>query len=408
MTAPSVGLFTYSTVPRGSVVHTAHLADALHDAGWDVTVYAHDKDGGGFFRPLRARLRLMPAAATPASTSELVRCRAAELADYVAGSGVTHDVYHAEDCLTASGLLELRRRGHPVSFVRTVHHVERFADPCLAACQERSIREAALCLAVSEAAERDILATFGVRGLRVTNGVSIDRFRRVEPARLAALREKLDVAAGGGPVLLAVGGVEERKNTTRTLRAFVRVRQAEPDARLWILGGATVLDHGAYRADFASQLAALPATTRDAVTELGVAAEEDVPAIFALASALVFPSLHEGFGLAPLEALAAGLPVVASDRSPLTEFLDRRCAVLVDPLSEESIAAGVLAALRAPASRIETGKAVAEHFSWGRVAQLHVRSYARLRERTPGVATPPMTVFPTPASPTPEGGLTHA
>ena len=56
----SVGLFTYSTLPRGSVVHTAQLADALVDAGWDVTVYALDKDGRGFFRPLRARLRLVP------------------------------------------------------------------------------------------------------------------------------------------------------------------------------------------------------------------------------------------------------------------------------------------------------------------------------------------------------------
>ena len=76
MSALSVGLFTYSTLPRGSVVHTANLADALHDAGADVTVYALDKDARGFFRPLRARLALVPASHTPASTAELVKTRA--------------------------------------------------------------------------------------------------------------------------------------------------------------------------------------------------------------------------------------------------------------------------------------------------------------------------------------------
>ncbi|MBV9946792.1 MAG: MSMEG_0565 family glycosyltransferase, partial [Myxococcales bacterium] len=52
MNPPSVGLFTYSTLPRGSVVHTAALAEALHAAGCDVTVYALDKERRGFFRPL--------------------------------------------------------------------------------------------------------------------------------------------------------------------------------------------------------------------------------------------------------------------------------------------------------------------------------------------------------------------
>ena len=66
----SVGLFTYSTLPRGSVVHTANLADALHDAGVDVTVYALDKDRRGFYRPLRARLTLVAASPTPCTTRE--------------------------------------------------------------------------------------------------------------------------------------------------------------------------------------------------------------------------------------------------------------------------------------------------------------------------------------------------
>jgi glycosyltransferase-like protein len=381
--APSVGLFTYSTLPRGSVVHAACLADALHDAGWDVTLYALDKDRRGLFRACRAPVRLIPAAPGPATTAELVRLRAREIADYLTSRGAAHDVYHAEDCLTANGLLEVQSRGCRLDVVRTVHHVESFEDPYLARCQARSIREAALCFAVSAAAKRDVMRSFGVRALRITNGVSVERFARPDPARVRAWTERLGLRADGGPVLLAVGGVEERKNTVATLRAFARVRGEHAGARLIVLGGATVLDHGAYRASFERELLALPPSTRDAVIETGTVAEDDVPAIFSIASALVFPSLHEGFGLAALEGLAAGLPVVASKRPPLTEFLDDSCAVLVDPTSDAEIAAGVLRALRRgdATGRVASGRRTAARYSWGRVAEGHIGHYERAQGR---------------------------
>jgi glycosyltransferase-like protein len=373
----SIALYTYSTLPRGSVVHTANLADALHDAGCHVTVYALDKEKRGFYRPLRASLCLVPASATPATTAELVRVRALELADHLAHLGASHDIHHAEDCLTASGLLELRSRGRPITLVRTVHHVEAFADPFLDACQRRSILEARLCLAVSQATARDVSRKLGVQTMPITNGVDVERFARVDPRRLARWTQTL--YAGSGPVILAVGGVEERKNTLGTLRAFVQVRERFPGARLWILGGATVLDHGDYRAAFDRELASLPAPTRGAVTELGVVDEADVPAIFRLASVLAFPSLHEGFGLAALEALAAGLPVVASHHPPLTEFLDESCAVLVEPSSPSDIARGLVVALGAPDDgRRSAGERRARAHSWSRVAMLHLEHYRGL------------------------------
>jgi glycosyltransferase-like protein len=377
---PSVGIFTYSTVPRGSVVHAAALADALADADWPVTLYALDKDGRGFFRPLRAELRLVPAAPAPSSTAALVRQRVRELSSYLTRRAPRHDIFHAQDCLTASGLLATRaaqpmRSAQPM-IVRTVHHVERFEDIELARCQEWSIRGADLCLSVSEAARRDLHATFGVGSAVVGNGVDVSRFREADPARVAALRARL--GDGGGPLLLTVGGVEPRKNTLRTLQAFARVRAARPGARLWILGGATVLDHGAYRADFEHARAALDAPARAAVHELGVLPEDDVPALFELADALVLPSLHEGFGLAALEALAAGLPVVASARPPFTEFLDESCATLVDPLSVEAIADGVARALEDSPARREDGRRRADAHAWSRVAARHAPHYERI------------------------------
>jgi glycosyltransferase-like protein len=373
---PSLGLFTYSTLPRGSVVHTSYLAEAMTEAGWDVTVYALDKDGRGFFRPISARLALVPAGPAPASTLELVHQRTAELASYLRRTDHHHDVYHAEDCLTANALLDLWPRERRLPLVRTVHHVERFDDPALAQCQRRSICEASICLAVSETAARDVALAFGVRTLRITNGVALDRFRVVDAGLVAGLRARLE--PGPGPVVLAVGGIEERKNTLRLLGAFARIHLARPGARLWILGGATVLDHGAYRNSFAQALGELPAETRAAVRELGVVADEHVPAIFRLAQVLALPSLHEGFGLVALEALAADLPLVAARRPPFTEYLDDRCAELVDPLSEAAIADGITRALATSAARRQAGRRCAESHSWRQVAALHQEHYRRL------------------------------
>jgi glycosyltransferase-like protein len=381
MSGVSVGLFTYSTLPRGSVVHTASLADALHDAGCDVTVYALDKERRGFFRPLRAKLCLVPASPTPETTAELVRVRSTELADFLAARGTTHDVFHAEDCLTASALLEHKARGHDLDLVRTVHHVEAFADPYLAECQRRSIQSAAVCFAVSKTCARDVWRQFGIRTLPITNGVDMGRFAGVDESRLAAWTQTLKAQVG--PAVLAVGGIEERKNTLATLRAFRHVREVHPTAQLWILGGATVLDHGGYRAEFDRELATLSVRERPAVTEIGVVDDADVPAIFRLASVLAFPSLHEGFGLAALEALAASLPVVASYHPPLTEFLDESCALLVDPTSDSDIVRGILQALRGPRdARSGAGLRRARAHSWSHVATLHIEHYRRFAKRT--------------------------
>jgi glycosyltransferase-like protein len=371
--ALSIGLFTYSTLPRGSVVHTACLADALVDLGHDVTVYALDKDRRGFFRPLRAQLRLVPAAAAPETTAALVRQRAAELASYLIAHGGAHDVHHAQDCLSAAGLLAARAQGRRLTLARTVHHVEAFADSYLARCQERSVREADLCFTVSDTVRRDVQHTFGVDSVVVGNGVDTRRFSGARASSLRVWRARL---GPGAPVVLTVGGVEERKNTRRTLGAFARLRARWPQARLWILGGATVLDHGAYRAEFDRARDRLPPETQAAIVELGVVGEADVPALFGLADVLAMPSLHEGFGLAALEALAAGLPLVASARAPFTGYLDETCAVLVDPLSEEAIAAGLGEALAASPARREAGRLRAEAHSWARVAARHAPAYA--------------------------------
>ncbi len=122
------------------------------------------------------------------------------------------------------------------------------------------------------------------------------------------------------PIFLAVGGVEERKNTLRILAGFRALHANLPTARLVIAGGASLLDHDAYQAEFARALASSGLPER-AVIRTGPIADALMPALYRAADALVFPSVKEGFGLVVLEAMASGIPVVTSRIAPFTEYL---------------------------------------------------------------------------------------
>ena len=129
-------------------------------------------------------------------------------------------------------------------------------------------------------------------------------------------------------ILLAVGGIEERKNSIRILEAFQQVLTIHRDAQLVIAGGASLLDHGAYRRQFEALLAANGVLDR-AVRCLGPIPDAEMPSLYRLADALVFPSVKEGFGLVVLEAMASGTPVVTSRIAPFTEYLHENDVVLV-------------------------------------------------------------------------------
>ena len=179
---PSVGLCTYSTAPRGSVVHTASLADALTDAGWKVTVYALDKDGGGFYRPLRARGAPGPGGAGP-SLDGGARPPARR------GAGRLPASAGRPRPLSRPGLPHRQRACWPARAKRVAstgagsHRPPRrgFRRRRAGACQARSIREADAVLTVSEAAQADVAAEFGIDSVIVGNGVDIARW--AVPAR---------------------------------------------------------------------------------------------------------------------------------------------------------------------------------------------------------------------------------
>jgi glycosyltransferase-like protein len=265
--------------------------------------------------------------------------------------------------------------------VRTVHHVEQFESPYLLDCQERSVAAADLVLSVSEATRREVRAVFGREAPVISNGVDLQRFAVRSPIDEQRLAERLAVDAGDR-IILSVGGVEARKNSLAALQAVALAFARQPRLRWVIAGGASIWEHGAYRREFARQLAELPAALQARIAVLGTVSETDLTALYQLSDVLLCPSLKEGFGLCVLEALAAECAVIVPKGAPFDEYLDDRCASFVDAGSAPQIASALSRLLSDESERKRSAKSGYERvqrYSWDLVAQQHLASYESLR-----------------------------
>ena len=356
-----IGLFTHSTNPRGGVVHALELADALTGLGHDATVIAPDPAGAGFFRRTRARQLTIPATHHH-HLPTLVASRIDEIATFFQSHGrEDFDVWHAHCSITANALCRLSDLGRIGGFVRTVHHLDNFADPRLNEWQTSGVERAAQLFTVSRHWQA-ALRRFGRNAACIGNGVGLTGRHR--------------------PVFLAIGGIEARKNTIAILRAFLRLHAGEPNARLIIAGGASLLDHGETRAAFFSVLDRSGAA--HAVLLPGIIHEGDMPALYRLADALVFVSLQEGFGLCPLEAMACATATIVSRIAPFTEHFHARECLWADPDDDASIEAAMRTALSPEASALRaSGPQTAARFQWPDLGRRQLDLY---RVRSPSHA----------------------
>jgi glycosyltransferase-like protein len=375
-----IAILAHSTNPRGGVVHALELADNLTRIGHEAVVHAPDASGRGFFRaPLSPAVTVM---ATPAG-KDLVGLVRARIADYVRHfEKPVHrqfDVFHAQDSISGNALAVLKARGLIRHFARTVHHIDHFADAQLAAWQDRAITEADELFVVSRIWQWTLQDDFGRRSTIVGNGVDTARFTATRSALDAEIAAKYGI--GGGPIFLSVGGVEERKNSLGILQAFQQLLAVQPDAQLVIAGGASLLDHASYQQTFDALLRSNAALER-AVLLLGPTKDADMPSLYRLADALIFPSLKEGFGLAVLEAMACGTPVVTSRIPPFTEYLGDNDVVWCDPANVGSIANAMMSVVSEPlhARLKHAGVLIARQFDWRRTAEAHVPTYRKLTE----------------------------
>ena len=217
-------------------------------------------------------------------------------------------------------------------------------------------------LTVSEASKRDILHFFDVPpGKIVVVYNAIDDHFWVEPPEedVARVRERYQL---DHEFVLYVGNIKPHKNLVRLIEAFAEFRKGGFDAvKLLIIG---------------DEISKLPALRRAVhrhklhkhVRFLGYLPDHTLAILYRLATVFVFPSLYEGFGLPPLEAMASGTPVVTSNVSSLPEVAGD-AAVLVDPYDVDSIVDGLRRVVgdRALAADLRRrGLERAREFSWER------------------------------------------
>lgn len=218
------------------------------------------------------------------------------------------------------------------------------------AVMPRIARRASMVITVSEFARTELMEFLGVPGdrIRVVPGGVDSRFAAAVDAE--PLLRRLGLAK---PYVLAVGDRGPRKNLDALRPAVGRL--GKHGIELVVAGGGRGHQLGA---------------TLHGARDVGYVPDEDLPALYAGARAFALPSLHEGFGLTVLEAMAAGVPVVASSRAALPEVVTG-AGLLVDPddwelFGEELVRAATDEQLRAQLR--EAGKQIAARYTWERAA----------------------------------------
>ena len=223
-----------------------------------------------------------------------------------------------------------------------------------------AIRRASRILTVSQASKEDLLSFFDVPEERITViPNAIDERFRVPPSEeeMVRVRERYQLPHR---FIMYAGNVKPHKNLERLIDAFMLIRRGGHDDLGLLITGSEVSKYATLRR------AVHRYHLHRHVRFLGYQPTATLAALYHLADVFVFPSLYEGFGLSPLEALACGTPVVSSNVSSLPEVLGD-AAILTDPYAPESIADGIARALDDAPLRAELrrkGLARAEAFSW--------------------------------------------
>lgn len=223
-----------------------------------------------------------------------------------------------------------------------------------------SARRARRILTVSQASRDDIVRFLRVPADKVEvipNALDASLTGAAKPEEVARVRERYQLE---GRVILYAGNIKPHKNVERLIEAFSRLRQrGREDVRLVIIGDELSKYPGLRRLVHRHQL-------HKYVRFLGFVPDATLKALYQLAALFVFPSLYEGFGLPPLEAMALGTPVVVSNVSSLPEVVGD-AALLFDPADPDAIADAMDRALSDEALRadmIKRGFARVAAFSW--------------------------------------------
>ncbi len=262
-------------------------------------------------------------------------------------------------CATIATIHDVSFMPHPEWFLPRPRRIMRVLIP-------NSARRATAIVTGSEHAASEIVRYCRVprEKIHVCPYAAGAQFQPLDRAAAAACAERHGLS---GRYVLAVGLIQPRKNLPRLLGAFAQIAGRHDDVTLAVVG----------------RLGWQVEPVRAAVEALGLTArvvfcnqvpDADLPALYRAAAVFCYPSLYEGFGLPPLEAMACGTPVVASNTTSIPEVVGD-AGLLVDPLSEAELAGALDRVLDSSALAEDLGArglARAAKYSWRRCAEQHL------------------------------------
>lgn len=283
------------------------------------------------------------------------------------------DLYHEPNLVTFITHLPTVVTVHDLSVLLYPHwhpadRVKRFEHAF-----KRGVTAATHILVDSDAIRREAIAFLGLPPDRITTvhlGIS-SRYRLQTAAEIERVRSHLSLPQR---YLLYVGTVEPRKNLKTLLRAYCDLPSQVRGSCPLILGGAWGWKSEPERSLFESE-----ARSRG-VRSLGYVADEDLPALYAGAVALLYPSHYEGFGLPPLEAMACGCPAIVSTAEAVTEVVGNQ-AVQIEAEDLDGWRLAMHRAIASPESLLhlrDPGVAHAAQFGWSRAARTTLGVYHRV------------------------------
>jgi glycosyltransferase involved in cell wall biosynthesis len=229
-----------------------------------------------------------------------------------------------------------------------------------------SARHADAVIADSECSQRDIVQHLGIGAARV-HVVYLAADARYRPVDDTAVRARYALPE---KYLLYLGGFDQRKSVRVIIEAFARLSEFHARGYRLVLAGVRLGEDSAFFPN-PQRIARQVGLPDSAIQYIGWIDEDDKPALYSGATAFLFPSLYEGFGLPPLEAMACGAPVISSNASSLPEVVGD-AAIQVDPQDMSAWADAIYAVLTDDARRAalrERGIAQSKKFSWDRAAK---------------------------------------
>jgi glycosyltransferase involved in cell wall biosynthesis len=238
--------------------------------------------------------------------------------------------------------------------------------------QRRTLKNAIGIIAVSNAVKNELVSQFHVPVRKISvipNGVTKD-FATIVPAeRLAEVKARYKLPE---KYLLFVGNIEPKKNLISLLQALGHSRENSGVRHKLVIAGQV----GWKSAKLFSVIASLK--LHDDVILTGYIPERDLPAVYAQAALFVFPSLDEGFGIPPLEAMAAGIPVITSNRGALPEVTGGHCT-MVNPLDIATLSTNIDTLVRTRNTPVlAAAKEWTKKFDWSTIAQNTATLYRQL------------------------------